>query len=479
MIIRYSSIILCPLLALLCSCSFAPAYQRPELPIPSKFKETGKWIETKPHKIKLTNIHWWEHYHDPILNELETQVTLNNQNLKASLARYQQAKALVQIAQAGYFPSIQAFANADRQKTSSTVVTPSIPALYNSVLFGAEVSYEPDIWGTVRNTVDSSKSLEKASLATLNALALSLHAELATDYFTLRGYDAAQRVLNRTVRAYQKALYLTQQRYQGGIVPIEEVDNAQLLLDNAKTAAIETTRQRAQLEHAIATLIGTTPAYFTLKAAPHLSMHFINIAPHLPSELLERRPDINAAELRTKAANANIGVARAAFFPLIDLTSLIGFQSKTLSNLLHKPSLFWSLGPASILTLTQPLASVTVFDGGRLLGLLKQANASYYETVAQYRQTVLTAFKEVEDALITIKLLDEENKTQTAATQAAYRSLTQAQYRVQGGVDTFLNVIGVEDQALQTELAQISIRTKRQVASVYLIKALGGGWAQN
>lgn len=323
--------------------------------------------------------------------------------------------------------------------------------------------------------VVQNQDLAKASEADLAAATLSLHAQLASNYFSLRGADEAQHVLDSTVEAYQKALYLTKKRHHGGASPIADVDEAETQLENARTFAADMRLQRAQLEHAIAVLIGRFPADFSLPPAK-LPKHAINLNPDLPSTLLERRPDIAAAALRVQAANANIGIARAAFFPDFELSTILGFNSKTLSNLLSKPSLFWSLGPISSLTLFQHTAAQTIFDGGALLGLLRQANASYFETVANYRQTVLTAFQEVEDNLVAIRRLAQENRSQMAATRSAKRAWLQAQHRYTGGLITFLEVVVLENIALQTELTSVNVRTRQQIASVQLIKALGGGW---
>ena len=347
---------------------------------------------------------------------------------------------------------------------------------YNQFLVAGYLSYELDAWGAVRNAVLAQDRLAKASAADVASIHLSLHAELASDYFALRGSDEQQRILDTTVIAYQKALYLTKRRYQGGVAPVSDVDEAETQLENAKTMATEMRLKRAQLEHAIAVLVGEIPTNFSL-APSKLPSRFYTIMPNLPSTLLERRPDIVAAELRVQAANANIGVARAAYFPQFNLTGTAGYQSQALSNLISKPSLFWSLGPFSILSLTQPIAEVTVFDGGKLRSLLNRAKADYYATAAAYRQTVLTAFQNVEDNLVALRQLDKENYTQDAAMHAAIRAWKQEEYRYKGGLVTFLQVVVAENTALQAELASVNIRTRRQIASVQLIKALGGGWS--
>lgn len=457
-------------------CSLAPTYQRPPMPVPQHFKEPGTWVKISGKPKIVSPDGWWQAFQDPVLNDLELRLTAANQDLRAAFAHYQDAYALAQVARANLFPTLQALFNADRQQNSRTVANPPSVLNYNQLLAGGYLSYEVDAWGAVRNEVIKSERLAKASAADVATIHLSLHAELASNYFALRSSDEQQGILDKTVIAYQRALNLTKRRYKGGVSPIADVDEAETQLENAKTMATDMRLKRAQLEHAIAVLVGEIPANFSLPAAklPH---RFLAINPNLPSTLLERRPDIVAAELRVQAANANIGVARAAFFPQFMLTTSGGFQSRSFANLFSKPSLFWSLGPLSLLTLAQPIAAVTVFDGGRLRGLLNQAKADYYETVANYRQTVLTAFQDVEDSLVAIKQLDQEHRSQDAATRAAIRAWTQENYRYKGGLVTFLQVVIAENTALQSELASVNVRARRQIASVQLIKALGGGWA--
>jgi NodT family efflux transporter outer membrane factor (OMF) lipoprotein len=468
------------LLILLTACSFAPKTQTPAMPIPTHFKATEVWKPARTVPLEAGNILWWKMFDDPILNDMEARLQGANQDLKAAFARYQNARAVLQSVSSALFPTVTAIAGASRQQISTTTANSSATTmpLFNNFLLASEVSYILDLWGQVRNSIAASKSLVGASAADLDAIALSLHSELAIDYMTLRGYESMQAVLDRTVVAYQKALYLTRQRHSGGAVPISDVDQAIAQLENAKTAATDMRLKRAQLENAIAVLLGDIPSNFTMPKS-NRAMKKITMAPYLPSALLERRPDIAAAEYRVKAANAQIGVACAAFFPQVDLISLAGFQSATIKNLFNHPSLLWSLGPSNLLSLTQPMIEWTVFDGGNLRGLLNQAKSHYFETVAIYRQTVLTAFQEVEDNLVAIRRLDQEYQSQQLATQAAERALMQARYQYKGGIITFLEVVVVEDIALQAELASISIQIRRQIASIQLIKALGGGWAGN
>ncbi|MFI4918988.1 MAG: efflux transporter outer membrane subunit [Legionellales bacterium] len=461
----------------LSACSFAPKYKQPMMSIPAHYKETGQWIKLQaPAAFTQSNLPWWTLFHDNTLNALENQVTSHNQNLKIALAQYQKALAYAQEVRSNLYPAITGVGTVARQQSAKNAANSGTSKLlFNTFLLGADFNYEVDAWGRVRNAVIASNNLAKASEFDLAAVDLSLHAELANDYFQLRGFDESQRLLDTTVIAYQKALYLTQQRHQGGIVPITDVDQAITQVENAKTLAADNQLKRAQLEHAIAVLIGQAPANFTL-ASKKIRQKPVVIAPDLPSSLLAHRPDIAAAERRVQAANASIGVAIAAFFPEFNLISLIGYQSDKLSNLFSAPSLFWSLGPSTAMTLIQPELSVVIFDGYKLQAQLKYAKASYFETVSQYRQTVLTAFQEVEDALVAIHRLKQEHHSQAASTVAAKDAWFQENQRYKGGIATFLDVVVTENQALQSELALIDIKTRQQLSCVQLIKALGGGW---
>ena len=465
---------------ILSGCSFAPKYERPPMNVPTSYKESGKWLRAQPSSATLDRGPWWSMYGDPVLNELEAKVVCANQNIKAALARYDQARAVLAEQSAAYYPSLIGVFNASRQEASKNVANPLPVSLFNDKLLAVNLTYEVDLWGRVRNSVAVARSLTQASAADLAAIDLSLHAELASDYFALRGDDIAQHILDQSVVMYRKALYLTRKRYEGGAAPIADVDQAQTQYNAAKTQAADMRLNRAKLEHAIAVLIGQPPAAFSL--APSLSKaKCVAVVPQLPSTLLERRPDIAEAELKVQAANFDIGVARAAFFPALNLSAAIGYESTLFSNLLKRPSLAWSLGPTTASALlndgSMPLLTQTIFDGGKLIALSQQASARYFETVANYRQTVLTAYQEVEDSLVALRRLDQENKTQTAATLAAKRAMSQAMYRYKGGLTTYLDVVVIQNIALQTELTSTDIRTRRQLASIQLIKALGGGYA--
>lgn len=476
----YRAVIITIIILTLTACSFAPPYKQPAMNIPANYKETGQWIKIQsPPKLTKPNQPWWTLFHDKTLDELEHQVTCNNQNLKVALAQFMQARAYAQSVRSQLYPTLTGIGTVARQQNSRHAnvngVLPNL--LYNTFLLGADLVYEIDAWGEVRNAVIAGDNLARASEYSLASIDLSLHAELASDYFALRGLDESQRMLDTTVIAYQKALYLTQQRHTGGIVPIADVDQATTQLENAKTLATDTRLKRAQLEHAIAVLVGEAPGNFTLKPRK-ARQRKVMMLPDLPSSLLQHRPDIAAAARRVQAANANIGVAKAAFFPQFNLISLLGVQSTKINNLFSVPSLFWSLGPSTALTLIQPEMSVILFDGYKLQAQLKYAKASYFESVSQYRQTVLTALQEVEDALVSIHRLQQENQTQTISTRAAQDAWFQEAQRYKGGIVTFLEVVVTENQALQAKLALIDIQTREQLSYVQLIKALGGGWCE-
>jgi NodT family efflux transporter outer membrane factor (OMF) lipoprotein len=464
----------------LVGCSLAPKYQQPELPIPHFYKESGEWLLASPESADLKRGPWWQMFGDPILNDLEQRVSCANQSLKAALARFEEARANVTIVRSALFPSVTGVFNANRERTSKTIANPHPIATFNDFTLGALFTYELDIWGRVRNSVAAAKSLACASAADLATLDLSLHAELANDYFALRGADKAQQVLDCTVLAYQKALAIVLKRYQEGIASAYDIGLAQNQLESAKTLALDNRIKRDSFEHAIAILIGQVPATFSLPVIKDWHNCLVTAIPPLPSCLLERRPDIAEAEQRVIAANANIGVARAAFFPQVNLLAGIGFESSSLAKLFDPKSLVWSLGPLpevrTFIDSGTPLITQILFDAGKTEAITNQTVAKYWETVANYRQTVLTSFREVEDALLAIRQLDRENRTQSAAAAAARQALQHAVYRYREGITTYLDTIVVNIIALQAKLNIINIQTQRQIASVQLIRALGGGW---
>lgn len=458
-------------LCLLTACSFAPTYRRPDLPAaPDGYKEAAGWKVAEPADSNPRGS-WWTVFGDSQLNALEAQVAGSNQNLKAAYARFEQARAQARQARADYFPTVGVAANATRQRQSTTRATSraGAPSVYNDYFLDADLSYEIDVWGRVRNAAEAGKDTAQASAADLAEMDLATHAELAMDYFSLRADDSVQALLDQTVDAYGKALQLTQNLHQGGAASAVDVDQAQTQLQTAKTQAAETQLRRAQLEHAIAVLIGVPPSQFSLKSAP-LTAIPQPINPGLPSRLLERRPDIAAAERRTAAANAEIGVARVAYFPEFSLAAVFGFESGQSSSWLTAPSRLWSLGPSALFT---------VFDGGRRAALSDQARAAYDEAVANYRQTVLNAYQDVEDNLAAQRQLEQESASQQIAVDASQRALTQATYRYKGGITTYLEVVSAQNAALQAQLSAANILARRMNADVLLIKALGGGWSNS
>ena len=448
------------------ACSVAPTYQRPALIMPETYQAAGKWLPVATTSFTPYQGAWWAIYADSTLNRLEDKLTVANQDLQSAFYCYQAARAAAASARAAYFPLVQGSAKPLRTDVSSAIANvPKIP-LYNDAQLGMSLTYEVDAWGRVRAVTTAAEQRALASEYDLAAIQLSLHAELAADYFALRTTDHAQRLLDETVRMYQRALYLTTQLHQGGAVAQTDVDQAQTQLQNTLSQATEMRLRRVKLEHALALLLGEAPAAFHLPKISYQATK-VTVVPDLPSTLLQKRPDIAAAQARVCAANADIGAARTAFLPAFIFRASGGFESQTLANLLSLPSLFWSLGPE----VTQLL-----FDGGKARALVATATATYQGNVASYRQTVLTAFKDVEDSLATLHYLDLELLSQQRAVRAANRALTQANYRYRGGATTYLEVVVSQNTALQAQLTELNLAAARQQASVQLIKALGGGW---
>lgn len=474
-----SVVFLSYVISMLAGCSFTPKQPRPHLPIPHHYKESGRWVAANPTLARAKKTEpWWWLYHDKTLTKLEEKLTCSNLSLQIALARYQEAAAIAQATRSQKYPKVLGLANFSRQQNSATTVTnANLPfLLYNTALFAATLTYELDLWGRVRSAVAADEHTAHASDADRAAMDLSLHALLAMQYFDLRGSDEAQRVLDKTVIAYQKALYLTQQQHQGGIVSSINVDEAQAALHHAQTQALDMHRQRAQQEHAMAVLVGAMPSTFHIKPQT-LRIHPVQLSADLPSELLQRRPDIAAAVQRVKAANATIGIARAAFYPVINIMSLAGYQSRSLATLLSTPSLFWSLGPfLAGITPAQSEVQQILFDGFKLQANVAIAKARYFAAVSAYRQTVLTAFQNVEDSLVALRQLDQELITQRAETMATQRVWHQTQQQQQEGIITYLGVLPSQIKVLQAELALTELRVKRQKESIRFIKALGGGW---
>ena len=458
-------------LACICgACSLAPRYRQPATATPpTVYKELDGWELAKPADGEPKG-RWWTVYQDPALDALEAQVTAANQSLKAAFARLQQAHAETRIARAAYFPSLTADASATR--TGASVNAPNFfpgeknPA--NDFIVGADLSYEIDLFGRVRNTVSGARAGAQASAGDAAALELSLEAELASDYFVLRGLDAQQELLDRTVSDYARALELTEDLYHGGAAALSDVQQARAQLETARTLAEDTRMRRAQTEHAIAVLVGRQASGFRLAPRPlEAGAAPPAVDPGLPSQLLERRPDVAAAERRVASANAAIGVARAAYFPTFSLSAALGLESAAPGNWIEAPSRFWSAGPQALLTL---------FDAGLHRAQTAAARAAYDEQVANYRAGVLAAFQDVEDNLAALRQLERESISEGAAVAATKSAFDQAVLRYRGGLVTYLEVVSTENAALAAQLSASDIQTRRFAASVLLIKALGGDW---
>src|SRR5438876_811432 len=448
-------------------CSVGPKYQRPAAEVPPAYKEVGDWKPAQPNDQNLGG-NWWEIFQDPQLNALEAQVNVSNQNLKAAEAQYTQARALVRYQRANYFPTVTVEPSATRNRISShrpaSVVANGIT--YNDFQIPFELSYQLDVWGRVRRTVESYREQAQASAADLATVNLSMHAQLALDYFQARTLDAEEQLLNSTVTQYEQALQLIESRFAGGIASDVEVQQAETQLETTRAQAIDVGVARAQYEHAVAVLIGKPPASFSLAPLP-LTMPPPPIPVGLPSELLERRPDIAAAERLMASANAQIGVAKSAYYPLVNLAAIGGFESGSPTTLLSGPSILWSAGPSALFT---------IFDVGRRRAASDQAIAAYDQTVANYRQTVLTGFQQVEDNVAALRILEHEAQVQDKAVAAAQKYLELAIVRYKGGVTSYLEVTTAQSAALTDELTAVNILGRRMVDAVLLVQALGGGW---
>jgi NodT family efflux transporter outer membrane factor (OMF) lipoprotein len=467
---------ICIALALLASagCTVGPKYQVPTVqtpaafkePVPTEFSESADWKPGQPSDAVLRP-KWWEIFGDTQLNTLEEQVDLANQSLKLAEARYRQARSMIRFNQAGLLPTIS---------TQPSIFNQHISAAQSPVVGGGQtggnftlpfdLSYEVDLWGKIHKQVEAAREEFQATAADLQSVRLSLHSELAFDYFELRSLDSQKKVLDDTVVAYEKALALTTNRYEGGLSPKSEVAQAKTQLETARAQDIDTGVTRAQFEHAIGVLTGQPPETFALTAAP-LQLKPPVIPTGVPSELLQRRPDIASAERRVAEANAQIGIAKTAFYPSLVISASGGFQGGSLVNWLIWPSRFWAVGSS---------LGQTLFDGGRRRATSEGAVANYDATVAGYRQTALSAFQEVEDNLAALRILSDEAKTQRAAVEAAEESLALSTNRYKGGLVTYLEVITAQSIALGDERTEVDILRRRMDASVLLIKALGGGW---
>ncbi len=457
------------------ACTPGPKYAKPSAPTPPAYKELApsaggpptEWTASQP-QDQVIRGKWWETFNDPQLNSLEERVDVSNQNLKVAEAQFRQARDQIRIDRSGLYPTVGAGPSITGEQFSRNAPNPTGKAgqTQGDFVLPFDLSYEVDAWGRIHLTVQSATASAQASAADLETARLSIHAELAADYFALRGLDAQKQLLDSTVVAYQKALDLTTNRYNGGLAAKVEVAQAATQLQTTQAQAIDVGVQRAQFEHAIAALVGQPASTFSIPVSP-LQAPPPQIPVGVPSDLLQRRPDIAAAERRMAAANAAIGVAKTAYYPTLTLSAAAGLEGSGITNWFAWPSHFFSVGP---------MLAETLFDAGRRRATTDQAWAAYDASVASYRQNVLTAFQEVEDNLAGLRILDEESRKQSQAVQSAELSLALSTNRYKGGLVTYLEVITAQSAALSDEVTAVNLLTRRMNSAVFLIKALGGGW---
>ena len=448
-------------------CMVGPNYHQPSAPTTPEFKSVAGWQPAQPADQQIRG-HWWEVYGDSELDALEEKVSVSNQSLKVAQTQYTQARAMVQYQRANYFPFLSAGVGATRLRNSENRANyfSGINNQYNDFSLPLNVSWEPDVWGRVRRTVRAARENAQASAADVVNVQLILQAELALDYFQMRGLDAQQSILDATVAADEKALLLTNQLFHAGLDSQLDVQQAQTQLEITRAQDQDVGIARAQDEHAIAILIGEPPASLTIPARV-VQYTPPSIPPGLPSQLLERRPDIAIAERQMASANEQIGIARSAYYPNFSLSGVGGVESGHPGSWFTGPSTFWSMGLS---------AADTLVDWGQRHALNTMAQANYDSTVANYRETVLTAYQEVEDNLVALHILEGETQTQNRAVTSAQQQMDLAMKLYTRGLDPYLNVIQAQSVVLSSELTSANLVTRRMTASVLLVKALGGGW---
>jgi NodT family efflux transporter outer membrane factor (OMF) lipoprotein len=470
-----ATVILSASLLLSGACTPGPKYAKPTVPTPPAYKEVapsaagpqGQWKASQPQDQAIRG-KWWEIFNDSQLNALEERVDVSNQNLKIAEAQFRQARDFIRINRSALYPTVTTgpYINGEQFSRNAPNAGPKYGQTQGDYVLPFDLSYEVDVWGRIRRTIEAATASAQASAADLETARLSIHAELAADYFALRGLDAQKQLLDSTVVAYQKALDLTTNRYKGGLAAKVEVAQAATQLETTEAQAIDVGVERAQFEHAIAALVGQPASSFAIPVSP-LSASPPKVPVGLPSDLLQRRPDIAAAERRVAAANAEIGVAQTAFYPTISLSAAVGLEGSSITNWFAWPSHFFAVGPSLLQTL---------YDAGRRHAFTDQAWAGYDANVASYRQNVLTAFQEVEDNLSGLRILDEESTKQSQAVQSAELSLALSLNRYKGGLVTYLEVTTAQSAALSNERTAVDLLTRRMDSTVLLIKALGGGW---
>ncbi len=456
----FKSMTIAVAIALACmasGCAIGPQYQTPSAPISQTYKESGAWISATPSDAQERGA-WWTVLNDSQLNQLMSAVDVSNQNIAAAYAAYKQARALVDQQRSALFPVVSLTGSGGRSASTSNTA--------NNVQLSIGSTWEPDVWGRLGRSVDGASASAQASAADLAAARLSVQGELAVNYFSLRQTDAQRKLLADTITGYQRVLQITQNRYAAGIAVKTDVLQAQTQLANAQADAVGLERSRAQLEHAIAVLIGKAPGDFTLAPA-NWQPTVLTIPPGMPSTLLQRRPDIAAAERRVAAANEQIGIAQSAFFPNLGLNASYGTSASNVADLFSVPTSVWSLGLS---------AAQTVFNAGATNAKVASAQAAYDEVVARYRQTVLAAFQQVEDQLAATRVLAQQEELRQQASKAANEAQKQMQNRYQAGQVSYTEVVTAQATALSAQRALVQLQADRQVATVSLIQALGGGW---
>lgn len=449
-----------------------PNYKRPVTPTSANFADTelGTWKQATPADA-IARGNWWSVFNDPVLDDLERQAAENNQDLKAAIARVTQARALARTAKADFFPSLTLDASATRSRTSDNALNPTVKQLGNDFHVPIDLTYELDLWGRVRRSFEGANADAQGRLAAFENTLLLLKADVAQNYFVLRTLDTELAILRNTLRLRRDALDLVNARFKGGAASELDVARAETELNTSEADLLEVDRARAEVEHALAVLVGKSASDFAVKEFPFEANVLPPVIPAgLPGELLERRPDIAEAERNLAAANARIGVAKAAFFPVVRLTGLAGFNSFEVETLFNWESRVWSLGPS----ITLPL-----FQGGRNRANLKRSQAVFEENVALYRQQILVAFKEVQDALTGAKLLSQQAEAQERSLRSSRRTAEISNTRYRAGLVSYLEVVESERTALAAERDSARIAGQRLVTSVQLIKALGGGWADS
>jgi len=468
-------------LTLLTACKpVGPDYNRPSYDAPSVYKETGatavqppppptggSWQPATPSDGMLRG-KWWEIYQDPQLNQLEDRIATGNQGLRQAMETYLSARDQVSAARSALFPTFSASGATSRNNVSANgpSYSPGKPTTYNDFQITGQASWEPDLWGRIRRTVEAARSNAQADAAEVASVDLSLHAEMAADYFELRGLDSETKLLNATIADLERQLDLAQRRLAGGVATEADVAQARTQLETVRAQLVDVGVARAQLEHAIGTLAGAQIATFSIPPSP-LDLQLPKVPVGVPSQLLQRRPDIAAAERRAAAANAQIGIAVSAFYPNISLTGGGGFESLNAGTWIQGPSALWSLGAQ---------AAQLLFDAGQRRALTSEARHAYEAQAAGYRETVFHAFNDVEDQLSSLRILEQESGVEQRAVASAQHSFDISNQRYKGGVTGYLEVLTAEAALLQNQRTAISLQTRQFVSSVGLVRSLGGGW---